>query len=134
MQEDHADHAVRGPAVHVAQERAEGHRAAQVEHAVVGLRGGRHVVEHQQNAGDHQNQEQEERHQPEPDCVERAQRVPVHFDRMDVQEEVREARRRTLVVIGWQRVAKHRMPCVGGQFQHGRLVNSEGALLGSLIR
>ena len=70
VQEDHRHHAVRRPAVHVAQEDAERHRAAQVEHAVVGLGGRRHVVEHQQDAGHHQDHEQEERDQAEAERVE----------------------------------------------------------------
>ena len=52
--------------MHVAQENAERHGAAQVQHAVVGLGGGGHVVEHQQHAGDDQDEEQEERDQSQP--------------------------------------------------------------------
>ncbi len=58
MQEDHGHHAVRAPAVHIAEEDAEGHGAAQIKHAVVGLRGGGDVVEHQQDAGGHQDEEE----------------------------------------------------------------------------
>jgi hypothetical protein len=47
MQEDRSHHGVRGPPVHVAQNDAEGHGAAQIEHAPVSLRRGRNVIKHQ---------------------------------------------------------------------------------------
>jgi hypothetical protein len=75
VQEHHGHHAVRAPAVHVAQEDAEGHRAAQIEHAVVGLRGGGHVVEHQQDAGGHQDEEQKQRDQPQAQRVDAGRSV-----------------------------------------------------------
>ena len=81
VQEDHRHHAVRRPAMHVAQKGAEGHRAAQVEHAVVRLGGGGHVVEHQQNARHDEDDEQEERDQSQPEGVERTQSVAVDLDR-----------------------------------------------------
>ena len=119
VQEDDGHHAVRRPAVHVAQEDAEGHGAAQVEHAVVGLRGGRHVVEHQQHAGGDQDQEQEERDQAEPQGVDGPQRVAVDLDRVDVQEEVGEAGGRALQVRGGKGVAEDGAPDVGGQLAEG---------------
>ena len=91
VQEDNSDHAMGRPAVHVPQEGAEGDGAAQVQHAVVGLGGGGHVVEHQQDAGGDQHHEQEERHQAETQRVEGTQRVAVHLDGMNVEEEVGEA-------------------------------------------
>ena len=51
MEKDHRDHGVRRPKVHPAQNPAERHRRVQVQHPVVRLLGGRHIHEHQQQAG-----------------------------------------------------------------------------------
>ena len=119
VQEHDGHHAVRRPAVHIAQEDAEGHRAAQVQHAVVRLRGGGHVVEHQEHAGDHQNQKQEERHQPQPQRVEGPQRVAIDLHRVHVQEEIGEAGGCPLEIVGGQRIAKNRTPDIRGELPHG---------------
>ena len=87
------------PAVHVAQEDAERHRAAEVEHAVVGLGGGGHVVEHQQDAGHDQDQEEEQRHQAEAERVDGPQSVAVDLDGVEVEEEVGEAGGRALQIV-----------------------------------
>ena len=112
---DYGDHAVRGPAMHVAQEGSESHGTAQVEHTVVGLCGRRHVVEHQQDASDHQDQEQEERHQSQAQRIGRTQCVLVNLDGMDVQKEVGEAGGRPFDIIVRKRIAEHRTPHVGRQ-------------------
>ncbi len=91
MQEDHRDHGVRGPAVHVAQDNAEGHRTAQVKHAVVGLRGRRHIIEHEQDAGDREDDEEEKADQPQAHGVSRPQGLLADTYRLDMQKEVAEA-------------------------------------------
>ena len=57
VREHQEHHGVRRPAVQVAQKHSRGHHELQVLHVGVGLRHRRMVVQHQQDSGDHQDQE-----------------------------------------------------------------------------
>ena len=73
VQEDDRDHAVRGPAVRVAQEHPERDRVLEVLHAAVRRGRVRDVVQHQREAGDRQAHEQEEADEAEAERVRGAQ-------------------------------------------------------------
>ena len=59
VQEHHGDHRVRRPAVHVAEDDAEGHDELQVAHAPVGFWREGHVVEHQRDARHREHEEED---------------------------------------------------------------------------
>ena len=85
VQEDDRDHAVRGPAVRVAQEHPERDRVLEVLHAAVRRGRVRDVVQHQREAGDRQAHEQEEADEAEAERVGRPQHADPHARRVDVQ-------------------------------------------------
>ncbi len=58
VEEEHQNHRVRRPEVHPAQDVAERDRGMKVEHPIVGVCGGRHVDEHQHDAGNRQQYKQ----------------------------------------------------------------------------
>ena len=113
--------------MHVAENYAEGDRAAQIEHSLVRLCGRRHVIKHQQNARDRKNHEQEEADQAQSHRVCGAQRLPTDAHWLNVQKEIREAGCCTAAVRRWQRVAKdgagHVVRQLHQAFAHGVLLS-----------
>ena len=98
VQEDDDDHGVGRPAVHVAQDDAEGHDELEVLHAAVGFRRVGHVVEHQREAGHGQHREEDGGDEAQAQGVARTKAVPAHPRRVDVQEEARDHHRRAILV------------------------------------
>ena len=94
------DHEVRAPPVDVADEVAEEHPRADVLHVGVGLRGAeggrRPVEEHQEDAGDREQDEQEERQPSEAERVGQLQSVSLHLHGVQVVEHVVHRRERAV--------------------------------------
>src|SRR5262249_40614471 len=90
VQLDSNYHQVRSPAVHVAEQLAEGYVMLQVEHISKCLHLARMVVEHQQNAGEGQHDEQVEGDTSHSPGVAVTHRVAVDLSRMKVEEDVRQ--------------------------------------------
>ena len=84
VQEHRQHHEVGGPPVHVPHEQAEGHRRLQRVDVVPGLRRGRPVEEHQEDAGDREQDEEEEAQAAEAERVAHLHRVALHLDRVQV--------------------------------------------------
>ncbi len=92
-----------GPAVHVAHEQPEGHRRLELVDAVPGVRRGRLVEEHQEDAGHREQHEQEERQTAQTERVGDLHGVPLHLHRVQVvqqavHDDVRAVAWRVLVV------------------------------------
>ena len=113
VQLDHDHHEVRAPAVHVAQQLAEGHVVLEVEDVAEGHNLGGVVVKHEQRAGEDQRDVDVERHAAHAPGVFVGHRIAVDFGRMQVQEDVGEdsqsAAAGRLVVLD----AQHRFPQIG---------------------
>src|SRR5207248_9064792 len=92
VEPDRDHHRVRRPAVHVADDAAEGDDELQVAHVLVGVTGGGHVIENQKEPGDGQHDEEEEGQPTEAQRVRHPDPGAAHADRMDVKEKVRERR------------------------------------------
>ena len=88
VQEDREHHEVRGPSVHISHERSERDRGLEVLHVRVGVGDRRPVEEHQEDAGDGQQDEQEERQAAEAQRVGDLHRVPLHLHRVKVVQHV----------------------------------------------
>ena len=101
-------HQVGRPAVQVAQHLAGRDHELQVFHVLVGVVGGRHVIEHQQHAGRDQDEEQVKGDQPQPQRGAKLQRAPVDLGRLQVQQEARDGRLRPLQVARRQPDAEDR--------------------------
>src|SRR6266513_3477664 len=98
MEPDRDHHRVRRPAVHVADDAAEGDDELQVAHVLIGVTGGGHVIEHQKEPGDGQHDEEEEGQSTEAERVRHPDPGAAHADGVDVKEKVGERRaRRDLV-------------------------------------
>jgi hypothetical protein len=79
VQEHGEHHEVRAPPVHVAHERAEGDRGLQRLHRRPCRRRGRPVEEHQEDAGDREQDEQEEGEPAQAERVRHLHRVRFTF-------------------------------------------------------
>ena len=94
------DHEVGAPPVQVAHEVAEEHRRADALHVGERLRapdvGGRPVEEHQEDAGDREQDEQEERQPAQAERVGQLQPVPLHLHRVQVVQHVVHRRERAV--------------------------------------
>ena len=88
VQEDRQHHEVRGPSMHVSHKRTERHRRLEVLHVRVRVGDGRPVEEHQEDAGDREQDEQEERQAAEAQRVGDLHRVPLHLHRVKVVQHV----------------------------------------------
>ena len=84
VQEHRQHHEVRGPSVHVPHEQAEGDRGLQRVDVVPRLRRGRPVEEHQEDAGDREQDEEEEAKPAEAERVAHLHRVALHLHRVQV--------------------------------------------------
>src|SRR5467141_4695164 len=81
---------MRGPAMHVAQQFAEGNVVFQVQHITESLHFAEVVVKHQQYAGEREHDEQIERDAAHPPGVAVAHRVTIDLGGMQMQENVGE--------------------------------------------
>src|SRR3984893_7705215 len=106
VQPDGDHHRVRRPAVHVADDAAEGDDELQVAHVLVGGVGSGDVIEHQEEPGDGQHDEEEEGQSAEAERVRHPDPGAPHADRVDVKEEVRKGRAGGDLVGEWQTVAE----------------------------
>ena len=88
VQEHGEHHEVRAPSMHVAHERAEPHRGLELLHVAPRERFGRPVEEHQEDAGDGEQDEQEEAQPAEAERVADLHRVPLHLHRVQVVQHV----------------------------------------------
>src|SRR6266542_2089481 len=92
VQEHREDHQVGGPSVHISHELAEEHRGRQRLHVVVGellTQAGRWPVEeHQEDAGDGEQDEQEEGQPAQAERVGQLEAVPLHLHRVQVVQHV----------------------------------------------
>ena len=96
--QEHGDHhAVRRPAMHVAQQLAEDDDRLEVLDVRVRPLGGGPVIEHQQRPGEREHEEQEERQPTHAPRVGDRERVTADLDRVQVQEDVREHRERLVL-------------------------------------
>ena len=84
MGEHQQDHGMRRPAMKIAQKQSRGDDELQVLGIGVGLRDGWMVVKHQQNAGDHQNQEGPEGQRAQIPRGAKADHAPPHLGRKQV--------------------------------------------------
>ena len=84
VQEHRQHHQVGAPSVHVPHQQPERHRRLQVGDVVPGRRRLRPVEEHQEDAGDRQQDEQEEAEPAEAQRVADLDRVALHLDRVQV--------------------------------------------------
>ena len=90
VQLDGDDHQVGSPAMHIAQQFAEGHVVLEVEHVAKGLHFAGMVVEHQQHAGEREDDEQIKSDATHAPGVAVADGVTIDFGRMQMQENVGE--------------------------------------------
>ena len=88
VQPDRDHHAVRRPAVHVAHQHPERHVELEILHVGVGVLGGRPVVEHQIDAGDHRHQEHQEGDAAHAPGEAQARGVLAHLGGVQVQPDV----------------------------------------------
>src|SRR5688500_3598641 len=110
VQEHGDDHAVGGPAVHVAQELAEDDHGLEILHVRVGpLRRGA-VIEHQERPGEREQEEEEEREPSHAPRVGDGERVAAHLDGVKMQEDVREDRERLVLARVGVAVTEERTP------------------------
>jgi hypothetical protein len=87
VEEDDQHHRVGRPAVQIAQEAAERHRVLEVLDRAVRLGRVRHVIDHQQHAGDRQDAEEDERDPAEAERRAKAQRARAHLRRMQMEQQ-----------------------------------------------
>ena len=103
MQPDRDNHQMGGPAVHVSQQLPKGHVVFQVENVPEGLYLGGVVVEHQQDAGKGQHDEQIEGDPSHAPGVVVGDRVAIDLGRVQMQEDVGQDPQRAvarLLVVG----------------------------------
>ena len=110
VQKHHQHHQVRRPAVLVAQQPAEPDDVVDVLDAPVGLLGGRHVEEHQQHAGDRQDQEEEGGDGAEPQAVAPREALLDDLRRKPVQPEVLDDRGAGFALAGGAPGPRHPAP------------------------
>jgi len=84
MEEHREHHQVGRPSVHIPDQQAEGHAVLQRVDVIPGRCGGRPVEEHQEDAGDRQQDEQEEGQTAEAQRVADLDGVTLHLHRVQV--------------------------------------------------
>src|SRR3989475_11680860 len=87
---DGDDHQVRGPAMHVAQQFAEGHVVFEIENVAEGLHFAGVIVKHEEHAGEGEDDKQIERDAAHAPGVAVTYRVTIDFGGMQMEEDVRE--------------------------------------------
>src|ERR1700751_4930326 len=90
VDEDDENHQLRGQAMEVSQEDSVRNNKAQIFHVAVGLRSGRMVIKHQQNASDYEDYKEEKRNRSEIVSGADAQRSVTHLYWQEMQEEISE--------------------------------------------
>src|SRR5579859_1392151 len=86
--ENEQDHEMRADTVQVSQEHSAGNHKAQILHVVIRLWRRRMVIEHKQNAGHHQKDEEQQRERAEIVGRPHAQRLFAHLHRKPMEEQV----------------------------------------------
>src|SRR4029077_16119751 len=118
MEPDGDHHRVGRPAVHIADDAAEGDDELQVAHVLVGGMGRGDVVEHQEESGNGQHDEKEERQPAEAERVRHPDPGAAHADRVDVKEEVGEGRAGGDLVSERKTVAEDRADHLADDGEH----------------
>ena len=88
VREDQEDHQLRRPAVQIPEKESRRYDKLQVLHVGVGLRHGRVVVEHEQNAGDDQDQERPEGQRAQVPCGAEADHALADFGGEQMKEDI----------------------------------------------
>ena len=115
MQKDADHHAVRRPAMHVAQERPHEDDKLKILHVLVSLRRVGTVIAHQRYPGGHQDEKEKEGDEAQVKRVPELQILFLHLGRMDMQPHV-EKDQFGLSLVGGERIPPHdRLPDFANQ-------------------